>query len=58
MGNNTYIHIAWKCHKKTSCIAILNKQKNVIFYKIREQVLPGGIGTSERGENVEKGIGG
>jgi hypothetical protein len=39
----SYIH-TWKCHKETPCIAILNKEKNIIFffYKITEQVEVGG----------------
>jgi hypothetical protein len=37
---NQYIY-AWKCHKETPCVGILNKQKCLFFlffmYKIGEQ---------------------
>jgi hypothetical protein len=47
----------WKCHKETPCIAILNNEK-YHFLKTQlenrrvEQVLPRGVGTSGRGEDV------
>jgi hypothetical protein len=32
-----HIYIIWKCHKETLCVAILNKNVILFFYKIREQ---------------------
>jgi hypothetical protein len=47
-----YIYI-WKCHKRTPCIAILNKQSFFSFKKIKEQESKTGpvwgLGTSGRG---------
>jgi hypothetical protein len=52
----------WKCHKETSCVAILN---NVIFFsfsksetKRAKQVLSGGVGTSGWGRRWGKDEGG
>jgi hypothetical protein len=53
----------WKCHNKTPCIAILNKQKCHCFSFTKlenrrmEQILSGGVDTSGRGEKVGKGCG-
>jgi hypothetical protein len=49
--------------QENSCVAILNKQKCQVFFtklenRRAEQVLSGGVGTSERGKGVGKGGGG
>jgi hypothetical protein len=54
----------WKCHKKTPCVVSCVATQNVIFFfsfsytksenRKVEQVLPGGIGTGGRGEEVGK----
>jgi hypothetical protein len=53
-----YIY-TWKCHKKTPCIVILNKQKCHAFYKNKKQKGRAGpaleIGTSGKGDNLGKG---
>jgi hypothetical protein len=55
----SYIY-AWKFHKETPCIAILNEQKCHFFSLSKlqkrriEQVLSGGVGTSGRGEDRGK----
>jgi hypothetical protein len=59
-GRNIHNHNfwQWKCHNKTPCIAILNKQKYHLFYKNDEQEGKTGpvwrAGTSGSREDIRK----
>jgi hypothetical protein len=53
MNQISYNIYAWKCHKETPCVAILNKQKFIFLNKINNRkakhALSGGSGTAGSG---------